>query len=348
VNFVLLRLLKRTLTRPTPSTRVFVLFVSVLLYGTTGFLYFEIPQSPDLSWADGFWWAIVTVTTVGYGDLSPTSFGGQMYVALPLMLLGIGIIGYVLSLAATALIEAKNLEIRGMSQHSNLRNHLVLINYPSEDKVRRVIAELRSDTTFGRSKDVVLIDADLEELPPSLQDRGVRYIRGTPTLDETLTRACLDTATHAIILSKRPGDASSDHANVATTLAIEARAPNVFTVVECVAMDSTELIKKAGSDGIVCAARFDAHFVSHELLNPGVQDVIDEMTTNLHGVQIYLNHYKSDDSNFGEISARCAEKGHIALGIRRASDTTLKPKPDFKIQRDDHVITLGHTRLNSL
>ncbi len=347
MNLVLFRMLKRTLQRPTPTTRVGVLLIAVLLYGTTGFLYFEIPNSPDLSWSDGFWWALVTATTVGYGDISPSTFGGQFIVATPLMLLGIGIIGYVLSLAATALIEAKNKEIRGMVGHK-LRNHLVLVNFPNEDKVRRVLAELQSDASFGRETDMVLIDDKLEELPPALADRGLRYVRGDPMFDETLTRACLDTATHAIVLVQRPGDPTSDNQNVAITLAIEARAPKVFTVVECVNLDNEELLKKAGSDVIVCAARFDAHFVSHELLNPGVQDVIEELTTNLHGVQIYLTVYKGKDTSFGAIADVCRARQHIAIGVRRGKSTQLNPTREFKLKTDDKIITLGPTRLGSL
>lgn len=47
----------------------------------------------------GVWYALVTITTVGYGDLAPQTMGGRFIVALPLMALGIGLLGYVLSLS---------------------------------------------------------------------------------------------------------------------------------------------------------------------------------------------------------------------------------------------------------
>jgi voltage-gated potassium channel len=101
--------------------------------------------------------------------------------------------------------------------------------------------------------------------------RGLMFVRGNPTRDETLTRAAVDTAATALVFSKKPGDPHSDDKNIAITLAIEGRTPKVQTVVECVDFSAQELLKKAGCDGIVCTSRFDAHFLNHELLNPGVQ-----------------------------------------------------------------------------
>lgn len=343
----LLRILRKRIAVHNGAMRVGVLCVAVLLYGSSGFLYFELPQNPDLTWLDGFWWAVVTMTTVGYGDLSPASWGGQFVIAMPLMFLGIGLLGYVLSLAATALIEAKNKEMRGMADFK-LKDHLVLINFPGVGKVLRVIDELRTDAAFASTKKIVLIDEHLDELPTVLAERQIFFIRGNPTLDHTLSRACLDTASHAVVLVSKPGDPQSDSLNVAITLAIEARAPHVFTVSECVDINTTELLRKAGSDGIVCNSRFDAHFVSHELLNPGVQDVLDQMTTNLRGIQIYLTRYRGEPTTLGPLAARCREKGHLVIGVRRGGDTRLNPGDKHEVVVDDRIITLGPTRLQGL
>ncbi|MBC1904067.1 MULTISPECIES: potassium channel family protein [Listeria] len=56
------------------------------------------------SYADAFWWTIVTVTTVGYGDLSPVTIYGRIIAGI-LMLLGISIIGVVTSVISSLFIS---------------------------------------------------------------------------------------------------------------------------------------------------------------------------------------------------------------------------------------------------
>jgi voltage-gated potassium channel len=347
---VLYRYFARRVARNPPAPlRIFALIVAVLLYGTSGYLYFELPENPTLTWPDGLWYSVVTMTTVGYGDYFPKSMGGRFLVAVPLMFFGIGLLGYVLSVAATALVQAKTKELHGMSSFQKLRGHLVVINFPSLGKIERLLDELEGDSSFGKGRDIVLIDEDLTELPPSLLTRGLMFIRGNPSRDETLTRAAVDTAAQAIVLSKKPGDPHSDDQNVAITLAIEGRTPRVHTVVECVDYSAQELLRKAGCDGIVCTSRFDAHFLSHELLNPGVQEIVEELTSNLRGQQVHVTRYTGKDPTpYVRVVETCQKSGHLAIGVRRGDRVELNVGSDFRVEKDDTVITIGKGRLTGL
>ncbi len=346
---VILRVLQRRVVRNPPAPlRVLVLAAAILLYGSTGFLFFELPVKPDLTWADGFWYSFVTVTTVGYGDFYPSTPGGRFVVAVPLMFFGIGLLGYVLSIAASSLIEAKTKELHGMGTFK-LKGHLVILNYPGIGKILRVLDELTADPSFGKHREIVLVDDDLVELPQELVVRGVHYVRGNPTRDETLTRASIDTARHAVVLTKRPGDPGSDDRNVAITLALEARAPDVQSVVECVDYTTEELLRKAGSDSVVCTSRFDAHFLGAELLNPGVQEVVEELTTNLRGQQIYLTRFSGESPRpYAKIAGECASLGHIVIGVRQGDSTRLNVEGTLDVAPGDHIISIGAERLTSL
>ncbi|MEN6438656.1 MAG: ion channel [Syntrophobacter sp.] len=331
---------------PPVPMRIIILLGAVLIYGTTGFVYFELSENPELRWSDGLWYTVVTMTTVGYGDFFPKTTGGRFLVGWPVMAFGIGLLGYALSVIAATLITSKSKEIRGMSSFE-LKNHLIVFNFPGLGKVARILDELFLDPAFGRSIPIVLADEFLDELPQELQKRGVHYVRGNPVRDETLSRAGIDHARHAVILCRNPGDPASDNLNVAIALAIEGRNRKANTVVECVDPASEELLRKAGCDRIVCTSRFDAHFLSQELLNPGVQEVIDDLLSARDGQQIYFTKV-SRDANFEELVRICREKRHLAIGISSSAGTRLNISESTVVRKGESLVTIGPTRLPGL
>lgn len=339
--------LKTVLHNPPEYLRILALMLAVLLYGTTGFLYFELPGNPDLSWSDGLWYTIVTIATVGYGDFFPKSYGGRFLVGWPIMVFGIGLLGYALSMVAAALVTSKTKEIKGMSSF-NLSDHLVIFNFAGLAKVERILEELALDSTAGSVMPVLLVDDRLEELPAELQKRNVRYVRGNPARDETLQRAGIDKARHAVILTRDPTDPASDNQNVAIALAIEGRCKQVNTVVECIDPASEELLRKAGCDRIVCTSRFDAHFLSQELLNPGMQEVLADLLTLSQGQQIYLVPVTAG-ATFSDLSERCRKLGHIALGFRSADGgVTMNPALNESVPTASQLVTIGPERLTEV
>lgn len=73
------------------------------ILGAVGYCYFEADWD---AFSDALWWSIVTMSTVGYGDISPSTLGGRM-IAGVLMLFGISFIGILSSTITSYLIEKK-------------------------------------------------------------------------------------------------------------------------------------------------------------------------------------------------------------------------------------------------
>jgi len=345
MHWLLRRMKHRVLRSPPVMLRVFVLSIVVLAYGATGFLFFEKPSNPELEWNEAIWYAFVTVTTVGYGDFSPATIGGRYLIAIPLMFFGIGLLGYILSLAASALIEARSKEIKGMAK-INLIDHLLICNYPNLNTIQRIIKELAADGSF-RDRDIVIVDDELEELPAplhGLKDPEVHFVRGNPSCQETLDQANVMYARDALILSKSE-DAMSDARNVVITLAIEDCNSTIRTVTQCVDPSTKEVLKRAHCDGIVCTTQFDVLFLSQEILDPGASSVVAELTSNLKGQQIYVTEWKSQNTSFVNVANGCLNRGHLAIGVRRLGENQLNPPNDFMVRKTDEIITIGPKRL---
>lgn len=144
--------------------RVLIAVVGVLFIGAWLVLLFEenAKNSNIHDYPDALWWAIVTVTTVGYGDRYPVTEGGRI-VAVVLMLVGIGLIGVLTATVASLFIkehaDANKEELK--KSHADLGVQLSIISERLADVERRLGAS---------ASDVAAIDAsanaDAEENGP--------------------------------------------------------------------------------------------------------------------------------------------------------------------------------------
>lgn len=99
-----LRLARRLLGRKKFHYTALVALVVVFL-GAFGVFIFEADANKSIgSFGDALWWAVVTATTVGYGDVSPVTLEGRL-IAVVLMITGIGVIGIFTATVATHFFE---------------------------------------------------------------------------------------------------------------------------------------------------------------------------------------------------------------------------------------------------
>ncbi|MFD3744557.1 potassium channel family protein [Nocardia sp. NPDC058633] len=141
-------LLLDALNRAThPRTRLvtFVATSSVLIMLLTSLAFFDAeygaPESKIESFGDALWWSMVTVTTVGFGDVYPVTTEGR-FVSLILMTLGIGLISFAIGTMTSWVVEQLKTVDDASDRAENMLRELV----DEVKALRTEVAELRSDS----------------------------------------------------------------------------------------------------------------------------------------------------------------------------------------------------------
>jgi voltage-gated potassium channel len=126
-----------------------VLLFAIILVIFSSYIILQIeknsPEKNIMTSTDAIWWSIVTITTVGYGDLYPTTTSGRMVAAL-LMIVGIGIFSSITSYLSTTFISRRQRKSSETQHESEAEINAVEINtrlIAIEDQLRELSDKLQ-------------------------------------------------------------------------------------------------------------------------------------------------------------------------------------------------------------
>ncbi|MCP5068476.1 MAG: ion transporter [bacterium] len=144
------------------SAAYFVVVVGMLM-ASSGVYVFEHEAQPEVlgSIPEAMWWAVATLTTVGYGDVTPVTFGGKVFGTF-VMVLGVGIVAVPTGILATGFA----LELRRRREH--YYREVLVANEDGEinETERAHLEEVRSALDLDRSETNELEHSPIQLAPP--------------------------------------------------------------------------------------------------------------------------------------------------------------------------------------
>ena len=90
-----------------------------------------------------------------------------------------------------------------------MKNHIIICNYPSNQKILRLKEELQRSSRYAKS-DLVLITDVLDELPADLIENKILFVKGDPTTEDVLKKANIKECAGVFILAENMEKPSSD------------------------------------------------------------------------------------------------------------------------------------------
>lgn len=259
---------------------IFTAVVIAVIGNTCGFMLFD-----DQSLGDSLWYSVISITTIGYGDLSASSAGARICTVIFIVLLGLLTFSMALGWAVDTYQTISERGKRGMGRIF-AAGHIIIVNFPGEARVRQVLRELSVDAHY-KDKEVVIVSDQINELPPLGNDH-VQFVHGSPLDHSSFERAEIQQASAAIILASDYSKPAESDAYVSSiVLSIENMNRDVHTVAECLDPTHAPIFKASHCDSIVYGLQMATNLLVQEMQDPGVSEVFRVLTSNTEGYTLY-------------------------------------------------------------
>ncbi len=305
--------------------------LGVLAFGTMGFHWLE-----QYSWLEALYMTVITVTTVGYGEVRPLNDLGRLF-AMVLILLGVGTILYILTASTQFMVEGKLRDILGRRSVErairSLKDHYIVCGY---GRIGALVAEMLLDA--GRQ--VVIIDSD-DEVTRRLEQEGFNYVLGSATEDEMLLEAGIERAQGLV------ATVSSDADNVYIVLTAKDMLPGLFVIARATEPGSERKLRHAGADKVVSPYYIGARRIAQTVIRPSVADFID---LTFHGTtdQPLRMEEMSVGAGAKLVGVSLLDSGLrqkldlIVLAIKKTDgDMRFNPPADTVVEVGDTLIAMG-------
>ncbi len=305
-------------------------FGALLAAGTAGYVVLE-----GLPAFDAFYMTIVTVATVGYGDIVPHTAAGRVF-TMVLIVTGVGMTYYSLTYLFSLVVEGqvKNLlGRRGMNRKiASLRDHIIVCGAGRVGG--NAMERLRHEAA-----DFVVIENDQAVYEQLVEDK-VTAMHGDATRDEVLQAAGIGRAKGVLTALSHDAD------NVYVTLTAKSLNPAVTIVARAERPEAEEKLRRAGADTVIFPSVMGGRQMVSAITRPVIMDFMENVFYNqeLH-LDIAEIAVAAGSALVGKTLAASGIKERydsMVVAVKRGDGLITTPDASLAIAAGDVMIVLGH------
>ncbi len=317
------------LQRPVATSLAALLLV--LVAGTIGYMWIE-----RWSLLDSLWMVLITLTTIGFGEIHPLSPAGRVF-TIGLIVCGVSIGAYAISAFTRALLEgelvAQVRRRRRLRQMERLNDHFIVIGF---GRLGRAVAmELRD-----AGVPFCVIERDPAKIAEAEEHLKVPVVPGDGSDDEVLRSAGILKARGVAVAAGMGAE------SIFATLSARQLNPQAYIVTRAETTAELAKARRAGADAVVSPYGIGGWRMAHGLLRPNASHFLDLATLSAHE-DIILEEFLVPQGS--EVAGKTCRELRIrevhnvsVVAIRRADGTFVAvPGAEDTLQVNDVVIVVG-------
>ncbi|TBX77995.1 potassium channel protein [Bacillus mycoides] len=298
----------------------------VVILGTLGFMTIE-----EISLFQAFWMTMITVLTVGYGDVVPVTQAGKFF-ALLIIPVGVGIVTYAMGVVAAMIIEGNLFHAvrrkKMDKQIAQLQKHIIVCGCGRVGL--QVVHELQE-------KKIPFVVVDKDE--SIFEQEKLLYVHGDATEDQVLHNAGISKAAGLVAI------VANDAENVFITLTARGLNGAIKIVARAEKSETEEKLRRAGANKVINPSSMAGIHIAKGIANPLTVHYID---TVLYGIE---QSFVIEEIQVGKDSI-LASKSLLESNVRNQFDVTIlailrdgyiihNPTGQEKLQEHDMIIVFG-------
>lgn len=287
---------------PARRITVRVIYALLVLFAVVLIVYldrdgYRDSQNDELSFLDCLYYATVSLSTTGYGDITPISPGARLINVLVITPLRVAFLIVLIGTTVETLTTQSRQVYQIQRWRNRVRNHIVIVGYGT--KGRTAAAAMVGDEVAPA--DIVVVDTDATALERA-KSAGLVTVRGSATDSEVLRLASAQHAKSIIVATNR------DDSAVLVTLTARELAPKAKIIAAVREAENQHLLEQSGADSTVVTSETAGRLLGIAVQTPSVVEMMEDLLT--------------PDAGFA-ISEREVEPKEVAGSPRHLADIVL-------------------------
>lgn len=229
-----------------------------------------------LSLLDSFYYATVSLSTTGYGDVTPVTDSARLINVLVITPLRVLFLIVLVGTTLEVLTERSRQAFRIQKWRSKVRDHVVVVGFGT--KGRSAVKALLGDETPEPNR-VVVVDTEQRALDAA-GALGLVTVHGSGTRSDVLRVAGVQRARAVVVATNR------DDSAVLTTLTARELAPKAHIVASVREAENVHLLKQSGADHVVVSSETAGRLLGMATTTPVVVDMVEDLLTPESGLAI--------------------------------------------------------------
>ncbi len=303
-----------------------LLFISTLIVWLDRDSYVDNTAGDGVSLLDALYYSTVTVTTTGYGDITPVEAHARLINILVVTPLRIAFLVLLVGTTIEVLTKEGSRSIADTVWRKRMRNHVVVIGYGT--KGRSAVNTLRR---HGEPPDkIVVIDHHASSVADANFD-GLAAFQGDATRRELLRRAEISKAKQVIICLDR------DDSAILTTLTVRQLNPTAGVTVSVREHENVPLVRQSGASSVITSSETVGRLLGLSAVGPELGSIMQDILTGAEGMEVHQRLAEPGEAG----QPPSAIQGERVIGlIRNGTLRRFFDQTASKIEIGDELIVL--------